>query len=351
MRQRRGDASMEEQVVGRSLGLRHRALALLCLAAVLLWAAAGSASSTAVSFAVVGDVHLALHSENDGMKMLADSERILQLVIETLNKIPGLDFVVFNGDLVDVPTAENVQRFAEMAGRLRMPYYATLGNHDVPHASPQESGHLPQLSKEELVRTFLGKGFEEGRSWWSAAPRPGFHIVGLDSSVPGRWGGHVQADALRWLESDLAEHREELTIIFLHHSLVNFWEAMPLEEGFFVGNRDEVRQLCERHPGVQCIVSSHFHLAGGRLDRGIRYFTTPSVISYPCGFALFTVTPASVEMARVQVPDSGLVDDARGLLASDALWRGFFPPGAGGEREMKEFFERGGLIRFPLAPW
>jgi len=339
---------------GRISGRRRpwRASWLLFSFSLLALASAAQASSHHVTFAVVGDVHLALNSENEGMKMLSESERVLGLVIDSLNETAGLDFVVFNGDLVDLPTDANVRRFKEMAGHLRVPYYVTLGNHDVPHAGPSDDSHLHELTREEVVQIFRGNGFEQGgRSWWSATPKAGFHIVGLDSAVPGKWGGHVDADALGWLQSDLQEYRDHLTVIFVHHGLVSFWEGVALDEGFFVDNRDEVRELCERYPAVQCIVSSHLHVGAGLIHRGIRYFTTPSVISYPCGFALFTVSPEAIEMTRVPIADSGVVNAARLLLPSDVLWRGFFPSGARGEGEMREFFEGGEFVRFPLVGW
>ena len=303
-----------------------------------------------VRFAVVGDVHLALNSENDGMKALADSERILGLVIETLNTIPHLDFVVFNGDLVEVPTEENARRFASMLSGLSVPYYLTLGNHDVPHGVGADQPARPQLSKADVVRILLDRGLaDEGCSRWSATPVAGLRIIGLDSSVPGSWGGRITANALRWLELELEGHSGEMTILFLHHGVIQIWDGMNLDEGFFVQNRDQLQALCERHPDVKCVVSSHFHAGGGRVYRGIRYFATPSVVSYPCEFALFTVTSEAVEMARVPIPDGRVIDTARRLLGGDLLWRGFFPPGDAGGREMERFFNGQKLIRFPVG--
>ncbi len=330
-----------------------RAFFLLLLgAALLLFTSPSGASSGAVSFAVVGDVHLALGSESRGMKMLAESERIFGLVIETLNAMPDLDFVVFNGDLVEVPTARSFERFTEMAGRLRMPYYVVLGNHDVPHDAPPPADRPRHLSKREVVRIFMGKGFdEEGRSWWSTTVEGWLHILGLDSTVSGWWGGNVPPEQLSWLQADLSRHGRELTIVFVHHALVEFWEGITLEEGFYVDNRYGVRELCERHPGVQCIVSSHLHVAAACVQGGVCYFSTPSVVSYPCGFAVFTVTPSMVRMATVQIPDEGLVAAARRLLPEDATWRRLFPPGAAGDRGLLEFLEAVKSVRLPLSPW
>lgn len=54
----------------------------------------------------------------------------VQTTIRLVNE-RDLDFVLFLGDLVNTPTAENVAAFAEAVRRINKPVYLTIGNHDV----------------------------------------------------------------------------------------------------------------------------------------------------------------------------------------------------------------------------
>jgi len=71
-----------------------------------------------LTFAVIGDLHVGATAE------------AVQTTIRLLDE-RDLDFVLFLGDLVNTPTAENVAAFAEAVRRIDKPVYLTIGNHDV----------------------------------------------------------------------------------------------------------------------------------------------------------------------------------------------------------------------------
>jgi hypothetical protein len=51
----------------------------------------------------------------------------------------------------------------------------------------------------------------------------------------------------------------------------------------------------------------------------------PAVVTYPCAFRVFTVTPAGIHLRSVGLEEKAIVDRARDLLASDPYARLYDP--------------------------
>src|SRR3974377_678468 len=91
-------------------------LLLPCLFAIHACAGyAATKGNQAIKFAVLGDAHLGLLGEDRGFKMTASSERIFEIAVEQLNKMPDLSFVLFDGDMVTDGESFNYARFKELA--------------------------------------------------------------------------------------------------------------------------------------------------------------------------------------------------------------------------------------------
>lgn len=272
-----------------------------------------------IRFAVLADMHLALNQPDLGTRLLAKTEMMIKLAVRDINNCGTIDFVVVNGDAVNIPTAYDVQKLQELLGDLQAPYYVTIGNHDVPQPpeSPELATIVPSVTKTDFVQLFRGHGFSKtGTYWWSDNPAPDLHIVGMDASHVGTWGGYVSDEQLSWLRWDLSQHRDMLTIVFIHHGLIQFWEGIDFDPRYTVENANDVRKLLESFTNVRIVVNSHYHHSGQKTQNGIHYFVTPGLISYPCAYAIFTLTQDSINYEMVQISDDSIISEAREKVTS-----------------------------------
>ena len=75
------------------------------------------------------DTHIS-EREDTSYKMLSSSKALLEDAIKEINSIPGLDFVMFTGDMVDTPTVDNYKSFYTILSELDYPSLNSFGNHD-----------------------------------------------------------------------------------------------------------------------------------------------------------------------------------------------------------------------------
>ncbi len=270
----------------------------------------------AVRFVVVSDIHFALNHGRFGSVLIDRSESILKRAISDINGLPDIDFIIINGDSVNVPTAYDTARLAEMLGRFLPPYYITPGNHDVPQppgVSTLESV-APALTKRQFLRELDAYGaIPDDRTWWTARPTDWLRIIALDATFTGDWGGTLPQRQLHWLSDTLKNAKNTINIVFIHHALAHPWENFDLDERYVVENASEVRDVLDASGAVHAVISGHMHRSGCIELHGIPYFITPSLSTYPCGYGLFTVTRGTIDYEMIQIGDAGIIGEARAL--------------------------------------
>jgi 3',5'-cyclic-AMP phosphodiesterase len=175
-----------------------------------------------------------------------DTAKALERCVASLNALqPAPDFVVISGDLADTPTVEEYQYLSRLLAPLDLPLAGIPGNHDgrdlmrmaFPNAAYAfSSGPLDQ--KIELAE---------------------LDLVLLDSSVPGKPHGMLDAATLQWLEATLASSAERPALLFLHHPpfITGIWH-MDRQN---LHNSGELAPIIRRHPRVQLIAAGHVHRA------------------------------------------------------------------------------------------
>lgn len=182
-----------------------------------------------------------------------DTGRALERCVAALNEFtPKPDLVVISGDLADTPTAEEYEHLKRLLAPLKLPFVSIPGNHDsremmraaFPPAAHSASGPLNQ-------RVEIG----------------GLDLVLLDSSVPGKPYGELDASTLQWLEATLASSSDQPALLFLHHP--------PFKAGIWhmdrqnLSNAGELEPVVRRHPRVQLIATGHVHRATLTMFAGV----------------------------------------------------------------------------------
>ncbi|MDB5605261.1 MAG: phosphodiesterase [Bradyrhizobium sp.] len=182
-----------------------------------------------------------------------DTAKALERCVVALNDFtPKPDLVVISGDLADTPTAEEYEHLKRLLAPLSLPFVGIPGNHDsrelmraaFPQAYAFSSGPLNQ-------RVEIGE----------------LDLVLLDSSVPGKPQGELDAPTLQWLEATLESAPDRPALLFLHHPpfKIGIWH-MDRQN---LLNASELALIIARHPRVQLIAAGHVHRATLSMFAGV----------------------------------------------------------------------------------
>lgn len=175
-----------------------------------------------------------------------DTAAALERCVAALNAFgPRPDFVVISGDLADTPTAEEYQYLKRLLAPLELPFAGIPGNHDsrelMRAAFPVAAYAFPSGPLNQRVEI------------------AGLDLVLLDSSVPGKPHGELDAPTLQWLEATLSTSPDRPALVVLHHP--------PFKTGIWHMDRQnllnaaELAAVVSRHPRVQRIATGHVHRA------------------------------------------------------------------------------------------
>jgi 3',5'-cyclic-AMP phosphodiesterase len=190
-----------------------------------------------------------------------DTAAALERCVVSLNALrPRTDFVVISGDLADTPTAEEYQHLKRLLAPLELPFAGIPGNHDsrelMRAAFPSAAYAFPSGPLNQQVQ--IG----------------GLDLVLLDSSVPGKPHGELDAPTLQWLEATLASSSDRPALVFLHHP--------PFTAGIWhmdrqnLLNAGELAAVVGRHPRVQRIATGHVHRATLTMFAGVATTICPA---------------------------------------------------------------------------
>jgi 3',5'-cyclic-AMP phosphodiesterase len=183
-----------------------------------------------------------------------DTAKALERCVAALNEFdPKPDFVVISGDLADTPTTEEYDYLKRLLAPLKLPFAVIPGNHD--------SRELMRAAYPKADYVFasgpLNQKIEIG----------GLDLILLDSSVPGKPHGELDAPTLRWLDDVLASPSDRPALLFLHHP--------PFATGIWhmdrqnLLNSGELAPIVRRHQRVQRIAAGHVHRATLTMFAGV----------------------------------------------------------------------------------
>jgi Icc protein len=183
-----------------------------------------------------------------------DTAKALQRCVAALNEFtPKPDLVVISGDLADTPVPEEYDHLKRLLAPLQLPFVGIPGNHD--------SRELMRAAFPQAAYAFasgpLNQKVEVG----------GLDLVLLDSSVPGKPHGELDAPTLQWLDETLASKLDRPALLFLHHPpfITGIWH-MDRQN---LRNAGELASIVRRHPRVQLIAAGHVHRATLAMFAGV----------------------------------------------------------------------------------
>jgi predicted phosphodiesterase len=197
----------------RSFELRRRGAGALRLRL----APEDAAAPGAFRFGVLSDVQEAIDRVGD--------------IYKKINETPGIRFVLGIGDLTRQGTREELERFQRELEALEVPYFATLGNHELGTDPPPF---------HDLV----------GRGSFHFSYR-GSHFTLLDSA-----SASIDATVYGWLDGWLAEAKGATHVVGMH---IPPMDPVGVRNGAF-GSRAEAAKLIAKLAGGGASLSLYGHI-------------------------------------------------------------------------------------------
>jgi hypothetical protein len=196
------------------------------------------------SFAIVADSHAKADAEGPAQsETLIQSAKSLAATVEEINALsPGVDFIVFNGDIVGSATKHAFHYFLSMAEKLKPPMVIVHGNHE--GASPYEN----------FIR-YVGRPVNKIDSAYFSFDAGKWHFIVFPCGMTPDYS----TEMLAWLEKDLEANKDRPTMVFHHEHLLPIgltqleFYTHPMPE------RIEILNLLTKHGNVRCSFCGHVH--------------------------------------------------------------------------------------------
>ncbi|MCS6959765.1 MAG: 3',5'-cyclic-AMP phosphodiesterase [Pseudanabaenaceae cyanobacterium SKYGB_i_bin29] len=160
-------------------------------------------------------------------------DRVLSCIRQSL---PHL--LLLTGDLAQDGGKPSYRRLVQKVTQLNVPAYYLPGNHD---------------DLEAMMETIPPENLAINRSVVAG----GWHLVLLNSAVPGLVEGKLGSSTLLWLERALQQYPDLPTLIALHHPVLpvgSVWlDRIGLQDS------EEFWRICGNYPQVKVVIAGHAH--------------------------------------------------------------------------------------------
>ncbi|WP_372749837.1 3',5'-cyclic-AMP phosphodiesterase, partial [Litorivivens sp.] len=198
----------------------------------------------------LSDTHL---GKLPGYELLGlDTDYSFSQVLRLAESMPAPELYLLSGDISNNGYREAYQRvydvFAQRDNVVWLP-----GNHDNVPA-------MKAICDERWFRPRVDLG-----AW---------QLLSLDSSVPGTPCGTLGDDQLVFLDEQLKQHRDQYTLVALHHHVLPVGCEWLDEQ--VLSNSEELTEVLSRYPQVKAVTSGHVHQEMDTVRDGIRFITSPS---------------------------------------------------------------------------
>jgi 3',5'-cyclic AMP phosphodiesterase CpdA len=175
---------------------------------------------------------------------VVDSNRMFQEAIAHLYQLDRQpDLVLLTGDLVDTGDAAEYAMVRTLLAGLDIPYLVIPGNHD---------------EREAFRAAFADHAYlpAAGPLHYCVDSYP-VRIIGLDSCVPGKHHGHIDAAGLDWLQATLAGDPGKPTVVMLHHP--PFVCGIPYMDSYRYFEAAALERVLSGFGNVELVLCGHVH--------------------------------------------------------------------------------------------
>ena len=194
-----------------------------------------------------------------------------QVLAQALEETGRPDLLLATGDLVHDASDSGYKRLLGRFKLTELPTYCLPGNHDLP-------AKMKQLLNQDNVHCI------------SSVQAKGWSLIFLDSTIPGKDGGRIDAKQMELLKLLLEAHPDKHTLICMHHHPLpvgsRWMDTMVLEKP------DRFFDLIAAHPQVKGILCGHIHQTFEETYRGLKILGSPSTcVQFAAGEDNFAIDP------------------------------------------------------------
>lgn len=201
----------------------------------------------------ITDCHLSKDDDAEllGVKTLESLDAVLEQVAKDRREP---DLLLLTGDLAQDGSVDAYRKLKQRMSVFSCPQNWFAGNHDAREAMSQVASHDQELCK--VVRT---------GAW---------QFVLLDSLVPGKVHGKLEAKELDLLEQALSERPDLHTLVALHHHPVKI-DSQWLDN-IGLKNDQDFWAIIEKYQNVKAVLWGHIHQEVNGQRNGVKLMATPS---------------------------------------------------------------------------
>ena len=253
------------------------------------------------------------------------SKELFEDAVLTLNKIKGLDFVVFTGDMVDEPTGGLYRSFFETLSKLNHPSLLVFGNHDSAFSDIEEEIQEKLLDKNTILDVITRSNpYQPYRMpYFAYSPSKDYRVIVLDTTIAERTtsNGYISEEQLNFLDNEIASNQDKVIIIFQHHPVIE-----PIKsEHHRLTNPEAYLQVLKKYEKVPiAIFAGHYHTARIIRKGNVIHVASPSLVTFPNAFRVVNITNYNDRVIfQFKMYETGLKEiqeiSKSGLIASVAF--------------------------------
>ena len=210
----------------------------------------------------------------------------------------AFDAIIVTGDLANDEALETYEVLRNMLDEWLPRCRLIPGNHD----------------NREFIRRVFPELVPDGDGALTfSLPIGGWHLIGMDSHVPGEVHGRIDSEQLEWLERQLAVTQP--TILFVHHPPIAV--NSPWMDRVGLVDSGPFRQLIRSSPHVRLICTGHLHMAfAGKLGHADVLITPSTAFQFdpradepvfeilPPGFRIIRIDGDTYQSEVVRLPET-----------------------------------------------
>jgi len=205
----------------------------------------------------------------------ANGLKNLNSFIQLMRNFPEKpDFIIHTGDVTEFGGEEEFRAYSQAISSLNIPFYHTLGNHDV---------------RWNGAGWLLGEKYLPNYKRNYAFTNQGITFIALDSSFPFSQYGLIDPSQLAWLKDTLAKiPSEQPIIIFFHHPI------MP-SRNFLIG-KDALLEILRPY-NVVLFITGHGHSNQTWQVDGINSIMTKGLMDANTCFRFIKIRNDTIEIS------------------------------------------------------
>ena len=152
----------------------------------------------------------------DGAMYNSASREKFESLVEKINKEKDVEFVVFTGNNISRPRANELEQFLLVAKKLKRPFYIVLGQKDV-----SKQKNLSKKDYMEIVRKNVRTHKKITSPNYVFVKKDIVFVVadGSKEVIPSSIG-YYKEDVILWLDEQLDNYEDKKVVILQHYPLV-----------------------------------------------------------------------------------------------------------------------------------